>query len=63
MGVGGVAADPAVLGTGVGVGMRHDEPELKKRVDDAIAAILTDGTFDALTKPVFGDLNIRPAAR
>ena len=61
--VGEVPADPAVLGAGVGVGMRQGEPDLKKRVDDAIAAIMADGTFDALTKPVFGDMNIKPAAQ
>lgn len=61
--VGEVPADPAVLGAGVGVGMRQGEPDLKKRVDDAIRAIMADGTFDALTKPVFGDMNIKPAAQ
>lgn len=55
---GNVAADPAVLGRGVGVGMRKQDTELLSRVNTAIADILEDGTYEAISRPYFGDLSI-----
>ena len=60
--LGPVADDPAILGTGVGIGMRKEDTELKARADAAIAEIFADGTFDRLTQPVFGDVDLRPKA-
>jgi len=49
---GNVADDPAILGDGVGFGLRQGDP-LKETLNTAIAAIRADGTFDAITKPYF----------
>ncbi|WFF40061.1 transporter substrate-binding domain-containing protein [Salinicola endophyticus] len=55
---GNVAADPAVLGRGVGVGLRKEDTELLSRVNAAISDILADGTYQKISKPYFGDLSI-----
>lgn len=47
--VGAVADDPAVLGQGVGVGLRQGEDELRARFNAAIAQIRADGTYDRIT--------------
>ena len=49
---GNVADDQAILGMGVGFGLRKDDPLLAK-LNDAIKAIRADGTYDAITKPYF----------
>jgi polar amino acid transport system substrate-binding protein len=54
--VGHVADDPAILGHGVGFGLRKGDP-LKEKLNAAIAAIRADGTYDAISKPYF-DFNI-----
>jgi polar amino acid transport system substrate-binding protein len=51
--VGAVADDPAILGAGVGAGMRKGEDELKAKINAGIAAILADGTYEAFTKNYF----------
>lgn len=56
--IGNVAADPDVLGRGVGVGMRKQDTELLSRVNAAIADILDDGTYESISQPYFGDLDI-----
>lgn len=49
----GMAADdPAILGAGVGFGLRKGDP-LKDTLNAAIAAIRADGTYDAITKNYF----------
>jgi polar amino acid transport system substrate-binding protein len=51
--VGNVADDKEVLGLGVGAGLRKGEDELKGKINAAIAAIRTDGTYDAFTAKYF----------
>ncbi|MBB3771974.1 polar amino acid transport system substrate-binding protein [Angulomicrobium tetraedrale] len=50
---GNVKDDPAVLGAGVGVGLRKGDTELKDKVNAAIKAIRADGTYDAFSKKYF----------
>ena len=47
-----VADDPEVFGAGVGFGLRKDDP-LKAKLNEAIAAVRADGTYDAITKNYF----------
>ena len=47
-----VAEDVAVLGPGVGFGLRKGDPLLAK-LNAAITAIRADGTYDAISKPYF----------
>lgn len=51
--IGAVADDQAVLGLGVGVGMRKGEDELKAKFNAAIAKVIADGTYDTISKPYF----------
>lgn len=51
--VGQVEDDPAVLGEGIGVGLRKGDDALKARLNEAIAAMNADGTFDEITKRYF----------
>ena len=51
--VGPVADDPAVLGLGVGVGLRKGDEAMRTRFNEAIAAIRADGTYDAVTARYF----------
>jgi polar amino acid transport system substrate-binding protein len=51
--IGAVADDQAVLGLGVGVGLRQGEDDLKAKFNAAIAKVIADGTYDAISKPYF----------
>jgi polar amino acid transport system substrate-binding protein len=51
--IGAVADDPAILGLGVGVGLRKGEDDLKAKFNAAIAKVIADGTYDTLSKPYF----------
>lgn len=51
--IGAVADDPAILGAGVGVGLRKGEDALKAQFNAAIAKVIADGTYDAISKPYF----------
>lgn len=51
--VGSVADDPAILGAGVGVGLRKGEDDLKAKFNAGIAKILEDGTYEAIGKNYF----------
>jgi polar amino acid transport system substrate-binding protein len=51
--VGAVADDPAILGAGVGAGLRKGEDALKAKINEGIAKILADGTYDTITKGYF----------
>jgi polar amino acid transport system substrate-binding protein len=51
--IGAVADDPAVLGLGVGVGLRKGEDELKAKFNAAIAKVVADGTYEEVSKPYF----------
>jgi len=50
---GALPRDPSTLGEGYGVGLRKDEPEFKAKINEAIAAIRKNGTYDAITKKYF----------
>jgi polar amino acid transport system substrate-binding protein len=49
---GNVADDPAILGLGVGVGLRKGDP-LKETFNAAIAAVRASGKYDEITKAYF----------
>ncbi len=51
--IGAVADDAAVLGLGVGVGLRQGEDDLKAKFNAAIAKVIADGTYDTISKPYF----------
>lgn len=51
--LGPVADDPTILGLGVGAGLRKGEDELKAAINAGIAAIIADGTYDAITAKYF----------
>jgi polar amino acid transport system substrate-binding protein len=50
---GTVAMDEAILGLGVGAGVRKGDDELREAINRGIAAILADGTYDAITARYF----------
>ncbi len=50
---GEVAQDVAVMGRGVGAGVRKGEDELREKLNAAIAAILADGTHEDITSRYF----------
>ena len=50
---GAVADDPAILGQGVGVGLRKGEDELKAKFNAGIAKVLSDGTYEKISAPYF----------
>ncbi|UVC08786.1 transporter substrate-binding domain-containing protein [Rhizobium sp. TH2] len=54
---GNVADDAAILGAGVGIGIRKDEGALKEKLNAAIKAIRANGTYDTFSKKHF-DFNI-----
>jgi len=50
---GNVKDDPAILGAGVGVGIRKEDTELKGKINAAIKAIRENGTYEAFSKKYF----------
>ncbi|MGV8954589.1 MAG: transporter substrate-binding domain-containing protein [Cypionkella sp.] len=50
---GTVADDAAILGKGVGAGVRKGDDALKAKLNAGIAAIIADGTYDTITKSYF----------
>ena len=50
---GAVADDPAILGLGVGAGVRKGEDELKAKINAGIAKVIADGTYDTITANYF----------
>ena len=50
---GTVADDPAILGLGVGVGVRKGEDALRESFNAGIAAILANGVYDEITARYF----------
>lgn len=50
---GNVKDDPAILGAGVGVGLRKGETELKDKINAAIKAIRANGTYDTFSRKYF----------
>lgn len=51
--MGDVADDPAVLGLGIGGGLRKGDMELKTKLNAAIAAIRSNGKYDEISKKYF----------
>ena len=51
--LGSVADDPAVLGKGVGGGVRKEDTALKGKINAAIKAIRASGEFDTISKKYF----------
>jgi len=51
--MGAVADDPAILGSGVGVGLRKGDEALKAKFNEGIAKVLADGTYDEISKKYF----------
>jgi polar amino acid transport system substrate-binding protein len=51
--VGAVADDPAILGLGVGAGVRKGEDALREALNAGIAAIIADGTHAEITSRYF----------
>lgn len=45
--------DEAIFGKGVGVGLRKGDDELRKKFNDAIAAVRANGTYEAIAKKYF----------
>jgi polar amino acid transport system substrate-binding protein len=54
---GTVADDPAVLGEGVGAGVRKEDTELKEKLNTAIKTIRENGKYEEISKKYF-DFNI-----
>ncbi|OJF98455.1 transporter substrate-binding domain-containing protein [Pararhizobium antarcticum] len=50
---GNVVDDPAILGAGVGVGIRKEDTELKGKINAAIKAIRENGTYETFSKKYF----------
>ena len=50
---GNVAEDEAILGAGVGIGVRKDDTELKDKLNAAIKEIRSNGTYDTFSKKYF----------
>ncbi|AHD01779.1 transporter substrate-binding domain-containing protein [Leisingera methylohalidivorans] len=50
---GAVADDPAILGRGVGAGVRKGDDDLREAMNKGIAAILADGTHEKITAKYF----------
>ncbi|WP_424929213.1 transporter substrate-binding domain-containing protein [Amaricoccus tamworthensis] len=50
---GSVAHDEAILGSGVGAGIRKGDDEIRDAINKGIAAIKEDGTYDEITAKYF----------
>jgi len=50
---GSVANDTSILGLGVGAGIRQGDDELKAKLNEGIAKVIEDGTYDKITKEYF----------
>lgn len=50
---GAVADDPAILGRGVGAGVRKGDDALREALNKGIAAVLADGTHEKITAKYF----------
>jgi lysine-arginine-ornithine-binding protein len=57
--LGGPLRDAAIFGPGVGVGLRQEDAALKAEFDKAIAAVIADGTLDAISA-AYVPFSLRP---
>jgi lysine/arginine/ornithine transport system substrate-binding protein len=57
-----LVANITVLGSYAAIGIRKDEPELLKKIDEAIAAIHANGTYDKLQSKYFNFSIYEPSA-
>jgi lysine/arginine/ornithine transport system substrate-binding protein len=51
--VGGALDDPKLLGEGTAIGLRKEDTDLKQKVDQALADIHKDGTYDKIAHKYF----------
>lgn len=51
-----VPRDPAFFGDGIGIGVRKDDGDLKRRLEAALDEVTADGKFAALSMKYFGFL-------
>jgi lysine/arginine/ornithine transport system substrate-binding protein len=51
--VGGDIVDEKTLGTGAGIGLRKEDTDLKAKIDNAIAEMRKDGTYNNIAKKYF----------
>ncbi|WP_371367147.1 ABC transporter substrate-binding protein [Pseudomonas sp. QL9] len=51
--VGQQVSDPAYFGAGQGIGIRKEDAELRQALDQALAEIIRNGTYDKLRKQYF----------
>ncbi|PZR00379.1 MAG: amino acid ABC transporter [Cereibacter sphaeroides] len=51
--IGAVPDDPAILGNGVGVGLRKGDTALMEKFNAGIAKVLADGTYEKISAPYF----------
>ncbi|ASY65778.1 Lysine-arginine-ornithine-binding periplasmic protein precursor (plasmid) [Sinorhizobium sojae CCBAU 05684] len=51
--MGDVADDPAILGVGIGGGVRKEDTALRDRLNAAIAAVRASGRYDEISKKYF----------
>ncbi len=52
---GAVADDPAILGLGIGAGVRKGDDALREKINAGIKAIRENGTYDEITKKYFAE--------
>lgn len=52
--IGEPAVDAECFGEGIGIGVRKDDPEMLALINEAIAAVRADGTYDRLVEQYFG---------
>ncbi len=50
---GALAYDAEILGAGVGAGVRKGDTELLAKINDGIAKVLADGTYEKISAPYF----------
>lgn len=46
-------SDPQIFGVGTAVGLRKEDADLKAQIDQAIASMLADGTYDRIAHRYF----------
>jgi lysine-arginine-ornithine-binding protein len=56
---GGQLDDPDIFGAGTAIAVRKGDDELRKALNEALAAIIADGTYDRITKSYF-PFSLRP---